>query len=224
VTLQLPSQRTRPPHRPQGWSRFGGVGRLQEPSHSRFPPHRPQGAPVIVRVSQTPAPLQIRVLMLMPGPQPGIPHIVPAASRRHAPAPSHPFEQASSGQAPPGSAVPGPTFAQVPSCPGNAHDLQLPAQAVAQQRPCAQTPLAQSLPRWQTSPVGRLPQVPFRQTNPDAHWLSAVQLVRQPLPLHPWKGVHIWAAGTRQSPSAQVPAAVAVVPSQRASRQTVPSR
>ena len=61
----------------------------------------------------------------------------------------------------------------------------MPLQALAQHRPCAQTPLVQSPPRVQTAPLGRLPQSPAAQTLPLAHWLSLPQLVRQRLPLQP---------------------------------------
>jgi len=45
-----------------------------------------------------------------------------------------------------GSAPPAGTAVQVPSVPASAHDTQLAVQAVAQQTPCEQMPLAHSMP------------------------------------------------------------------------------
>ena len=74
---------------------------------------------------------------------------------------------------------------QSPSRPGTAHDLQVPPQAVAQQRPCAQMVLSHCEPPVQTAPSGFLPQSPAVQKLPLLHWESPLQLLRQALPLHP---------------------------------------
>lgn len=75
--------------------------------------------------------------------------------------------------------------------------MQVPVQAVEQQTPCWQWPLAQSLPRPQGSPAGFLPQEPFWQVAPLAQSVSVVQLFEQRAPLHlngaqdcPAGGVH----------------------------------
>ena len=76
-------------------------------------------------------------------------HVVPAAYLRHAPLPLHEpsvpqLDAIWSGHWPIGS-CPAGTDAQVPAVPASAHDTQVPAHAVAQQTPCAQTLCAQSL-------------------------------------------------------------------------------
>jgi hypothetical protein len=156
------------------------------------------------------------LLTLLPA-QAEAPQEVPARSRRHPPAPSQPFEQASSRQMPAGSAAPVGTFTQAPSCPGTAHDLQVPLQAPAQQRPWAHTLLTHSALPVQMAPFGFLPQLPALHTFPFEHWASLEQLPRQALPLQPRKGAQVRAAGSRQLPPMQTPAAVWVlaVPSHR---------
>jgi hypothetical protein len=177
----------------------------------------------VSRVSQPPPSLHTRLLTL-PLLQPEPPQEVPGFSRRQAPAPSQPFEQASSRQVPLGSAPPTGTSEQTPSLPLSAHERQVPPQALLQQRPCAQKLLTHSLALLHTAPSGRLPQSPPEQTLPPAHWLSLPQLVRQRPPLQPRKGAQERAPGVRQSPLLQVPAGVSVLssPSQLGSRQTVP--
>ncbi len=61
------------------------------------------------------------------------------------------------------------TFVQVPSVPASPHDWQVPAQAVAQQKPCWQKPVMHSDEAPQAMPVGFLVQTPATQT------LGAVQ-------------------------------------------------
>jgi hypothetical protein len=53
------------------------------------------------------------------------------------------------------SSVAAGTFEQTPSvvAPGNAHDLQVPWQALAQQTPCSQKPVAHSLAAPQVTPL-----------------------------------------------------------------------
>jgi hypothetical protein len=53
---------------------------------------------------------------------------------------------------------PAGTLLHVPSTPVSAHDLHVAVQAVAQQTPCAQMPLAQSVFAVQVVPLGRLVQ------------------------------------------------------------------
>ena len=79
-------------------------------------------------------------------------------------------------QTPAGSVPPDGTAAQEPAAPGSAHDMQVPAQAVAQQTPCAQFPLWQSGPCWQRAPFGLSPHEPLGlQYWPCAQSLSVVQ-------------------------------------------------
>jgi hypothetical protein len=66
-------------------------------------------------------------------------------------------------QTPWGSAAPRATDVQVPSEVDSAQLRQLPVQAVAQQTPSAQKPVAHSLPAAQGWPSALAPQLPFTQ-------------------------------------------------------------
>jgi hypothetical protein len=63
-----------------------------------------------------------------------------------------------------GSVAPAGTGVQVPALPVSAHDMQVDAQAVAQQIPCAQIPVAHSVPPAQAAPVDFSPHDPPVQT------------------------------------------------------------
>jgi hypothetical protein len=63
-------------------------------------------------------------------------------------------------QRPAGSAAPIGTAEQMPAPPGSAHDMHDPVHAVAQQTPCAQIALWQSVPDWQAAPLGLRPHEP----------------------------------------------------------------
>ena len=68
--------------------------------------------------------------------------------------------------------------------PVSAHDMQLSAQAVRQQTPCAQNPLLHSGPAPHTAPSGFRPQLDDVQTLPVVQSVDVVQDARQLLPLH----------------------------------------
>jgi hypothetical protein len=159
-----------------------------------------------------------------PSAQRALPHDELTGSRWQPPLPSQPLVQAPSEQVPVGSAPRAGTLAQRPSCPGSAHDLHDPLQAVAQQRPWAHWPLAHWPPELQEAPSGRFPQSPITHTLPDVHCESLPQLVAQRLPLQPRWGAQLRAPGTEQRPPWQVPAGVSALSpaSQRADWQTVP--
>src|SRR5262249_12854874 len=96
-----------------------------------------------------------------------IPHTVPAAYLRQAPAPSHcpsspPVAMPASLHWPSGS-MPSGTFLHVPSLPGTAHDRQVPVQALMQHLPCAQNIEKHSSSLPQFAPSGFLPQLPLTQ-------------------------------------------------------------
>jgi hypothetical protein len=63
-----------------------------------------------------------------------------------------------------GSAPPAGTGVQAPALPVSAHDRHVDAQAVAQQIPWAQIPVAHSVPRAQAAPVDFSPHEPPVQT------------------------------------------------------------
>ena len=87
------------------------------------------------RSIHAPLALQTRRIREPAAPQLAAPHDEFTGSRRQPPLPSQPLVQVPAVHMPVGSAPRAGTLAQVPSCPGSAHDLQDPAQAVAQQRP-----------------------------------------------------------------------------------------
>jgi hypothetical protein len=99
-----------------------------------------------VAVRHVPMPLHVRAGVNVDALQAAATHTVPAACSRHAPAPlqkpscAHVLAAAAahwfSGSSPLG------TLVQAPVVPGSAHDWQTPVHAVAQQTPCAQTPIA----------------------------------------------------------------------------------
>jgi hypothetical protein len=127
---------------------------------------------------------------------------------------------------PAGSAPPAAIGEQVPAAPDadNAHDIQVPLQAVAQQTPCAQTPLLHSVPPEQTAPFVLSPHEPEMQEAGIAQSPSAAQVALQALMPHP-NGKQDDEAGTTQVPApSQVPPGVKVVPlaGQAAPWQAVP--
>ena len=68
---------------------------------------------------------------------------------------------------------------QVPPVPVSEHDMQVPVQAVWQQTPCAQMPLAQSVPAMHAAPRGYLPQLPPVQTFPAEQSAFVLQVALQ---------------------------------------------
>lgn len=86
-------------------------------------------------------------------------------------------------QASAGSGAPVATDVQVPRVPVSAHETQEPAQAVAQQIPCAQLPDRHSPLVEQAAPVGLRPQEALVQTFPVEQLASALQLEKQRVPL-----------------------------------------
>jgi hypothetical protein len=118
---------------------------------------------------------------------------VPSAYRRQPPEPSQvpsvpqllgPWSwQARAGSVVPaarGSRVPERTGVQVPRAPAEAQYWQRPAQAVLQQTPSTQLPLAHWSPLVQVWPLPRGPQLPLLQTLGATQSASAVQLCLQP--------------------------------------------
>ena len=133
-------------------------------------------------------PLQVRAGVNVVPVHVGATHCVPAAYRRHAPLPLH--EPSVLQLVVPRSlhwlsgSMPFGTLVQAPTVPASAQDWQVPPQAVSQQTPCAQMPLAQSVPAAHVAPLGRFVQTPLMQMFGDTQSASAVQFVRQAAPLH----------------------------------------
>jgi hypothetical protein len=153
---------------------------------------------------------------------------VPAAYSRQAPRPSHTPSRPQLGARwswhwPVGSAAPAGTGVHTPADWGRAQDTHDPAQAPAQQTPCAQMPEAHSvgLLALQGSPLGLRPQLPRTQTLGVAHSVSVAQAWPQRLPLQRL-GVQLRVA-VAQAPFRQVPMAYRLAEaSQLSAWQTVP--
>jgi len=135
----------------------------------------------IVAAWQVPVPLQDRDDVSVELVHVAAPHCVPAVYSRQ---PPEPLQKPSVPQLfMPWSAhwfsgsVPVGTLAHVPSDPASAHDWQVPAQAVAQQVPCAQNPVWHSPGAPQAMPVGFFVHAPATQTFGAVQSASAVHEV-----------------------------------------------
>ena len=125
---------------------------------------------------------------------------------------------------PVGSVPPAVIGVQVPALPCSAHDMHLEPQVVAQQAPCAQTPLPHSVPPAQTAPSGLRPQEPALQEAGGAQSASAVQdelhtaapqangaqeldigVTQVPAPSQVAAGVNVVPAGGQLAPAQGVP-------------------
>jgi hypothetical protein len=119
------------------------------------------------------------------------------------------------------------TFEQVPSVGASAHDLHVPWQALAQQTPCSQKPVAHSLAAPHVAPLALSTQVVPLQVAGDT---QSVELVagEQPVLQTPLVVSHVSEPGQVPAVAApQVPApsqvrcVVKVAPVQAAATQTV---
>jgi hypothetical protein len=142
------------------------------------PLHAKGAQDCVLAARHVPAPSQVRdsVAVEVPAGQVGAAHTVPAAYSWQPPTPSQApvrpqLAAPASLQVPVGSAEPDGTGAQVPSADDSAQDMQLPAQAVRQQTPCAQKPVAHSVPSPQVAPGDLRPHEP--PTHTDGDWQSA---------------------------------------------------
>jgi hypothetical protein len=175
-----------------------------------------------------PMPSQREAARAMPPLQVLLAQTVPAAYSRQAPRPSHTPSRPQLGARwswhwPVGSAAPAGTGVHTPADWGRAQDTHDPAQAPAQQTPCAQMPEAHSvgLLALQGSPLGLRPQLPRTQTLGVAHSVSVAQAWPQRLPLQRL-GVQLRVA-VAQAPFRQVPMAYRLAEaSQLSAWQTVP--
>jgi len=104
-------------------------------------------------------------------------------------------------QPPAGSGIPVGTSVQTPSVPDSAHDRHEPAQAVAQQIPCAQVAERHSALVEQEAPSGLRPHELFAQTFPAEHSALVAQEAKHFEPLQA-KGAQAMASGAAQFPLA----------------------
>ena len=82
-------------------------------------------------------------------------------------------------QVPVGSAPSAGTGAQVPAVAASAQDRQVPVQAVRQQTPCAQMPVAHSVPSLQAPPGDLRPHEPLLHTEGDTQSASDAHVALQ---------------------------------------------
>jgi hypothetical protein len=114
---------------------------------------------------------------------------VPAGYRWQAPASHIPFVPQLDGlwtaHVPEGSGALVATFTHCPIAPVSAQDLQAPAQALEQHTPCAQNPVAHSLPSEQNAPTSFLPHELATQVFGATQSELLPHEVKQRAPLHP---------------------------------------
>jgi hypothetical protein len=156
-----------------------------------------------VTVWQVPVPLQVRAGVKVDPVQVAATQVVPAAYRRHAPAPLH-WPSVLQAAVPRSAhwlsgSVPNGTLVQVPTVPASAHDWQVPPQAVPQQTPCAQLPVRHSPPAPQATPLAFLAQLPPMQVKGATQWASVVHVVRHAVPPQAY-GSHIDVVAAWQVP------------------------
>jgi hypothetical protein len=181
---------------------------------------------VVVPVWQVPDPLQVRAEVAVLPVQLAIAHWVPLAYSRQ---PPEPLQKPSVMQLAAPASVhwfsgswPAGTFVQVPMVLLSAHDWQLPAQAVAQQTPCAHWLLAHSAPVVHAVPLVFLVHTPPMQTLGVLQSASTVQVVLH-APVLQAKGSQLVVVAAWQVPvPLQLRADVSVAPVQVAVAQLVP--
>jgi hypothetical protein len=154
----------------------------------RLLPHAYAPHDDVVVVWQVPVPLQVRAGVNVDPVQLAATQVVPLAYSRQVPPPSQvpsvPQLAAPMSAHWPSGSWPAGTSTQVPAVPVIEQDRQLPVQAVRQQAPCSQKPLAHSAVVAQVAPFGFFPQLPPVQTLGATQSASAVQVTRH-APLGP---------------------------------------
>jgi hypothetical protein len=121
--------------------------------------------------------------------------------------------------------IPAGTLVHVPPLPGSAHDLQVPAQVVAQQTPVAQMLELHSASAPQVAPSGFLPQLPLTQVAGGTQSVSFMHVVAHwPFVPH-MNGAQDCDPAVGQAPPwpSQRPADVSVEPLQPAVWHIVPA-
>jgi len=119
-------------------------------------------------------------------------------------------------------AWPAGTGEQVPALPVSAHDWQVPAQAVAQQTPCAQIPDRQTDPDAQAEPFGNWPQLPLLHVFGETQSLLLAQVVLHAAVPQTYGAQGPVVAARHVPAPSQVRACVSVEPAHEAAPQTVP--
>jgi hypothetical protein len=110
-----------------------------------------------------------------------------------------------------------------PTEPASAHDLQVPVQAVAQQKPCAQKPELHSASAAHAALIGLRPQLPLLQVLGDAQSAAVVHDILHALLPHAY-GAQLDEVAVWQVPvPLQVRAGVNVVPEQVGATHCVPA-
>jgi hypothetical protein len=210
------------------------VATVQLILQAETPSHRYGLQGLVVAALQLPTPSQVRGVVKVEAPVGQLPatHWVPIEYRWQLPLPSHvpsvpQVDAAVVVQR--ASSVAAGTFEQMPSvvAPGNAHDLHVPRQALAQQTPCSQKPVAHSLSAPQPTPLALSTQAVPLQTAGDTQsveLVAGVQLVLQtPLAVsHASRPGQVPVVAGEQVPApSQVRCVVKVAPVQAAATHTV---
>ena len=132
-------------------------------------------------------PLQVRADVSVEPVQLAAAHCVPAAYRRHAPAPLQKPSLPQVAMPPsvhwPRGSMPFGTFEHVPSVPATAHERHVPVQVVRQQTPCSQRPELHWAGAVQVAPGGSRPQLPLLHVFGDAQSAVVPQVMRHAPPV-----------------------------------------
>jgi hypothetical protein len=191
------------------------------------PPHRYGAHETGSAIRQVPAPLQVRAGVAVDSLHAAGAQVVAPEYERQAPAPSQvpslPQVIAPSSAHWFSGSVPLAASMHCPSLPAIAHDLQVPAQAVVQQTPCAQIADAHSVPAVHEAPGGFGPQLPFTQAAPATQSAAVAQVERHlPSPPHRYWPHELPVAAPHSPAPSHSAANVTVEPAQLGALQIVP--
>jgi hypothetical protein len=199
------------PHEP--FVHTAGAAQSRSPVHAALqtlPPHWKGKHELAAGVTQAPLPSHVEpgVNVVVPGRQLEPAHAVPCEYFWQVPPWHLPVRPQLAGplstQISAGSGAPFGTARHVPRVPGNAHDEHAPEQADSQQTPCAQNPVWHSAASEHEAPRIFLPHELPLQTLGETQFASAVQALKQVLPLH------VYGAHGSESGGAHCPVAVHV--------------
>ena len=181
----------------------------------------------VVVIWQVPVPLHVRGGVYVDPAQLCCTQTVPLAYIRQPPPPSHapslPQVEGSLVAHWPSGSSPAGTSVQAPSAAARPQDRHAPVQAVRQQVPCSQKPLAHSAAVVHDAPLVRLPQLPALQTLGATQSSSAPHVIRQaPVVPHRYAPQFVAVEVPQVPAPSQVRAGVNVVPLHVDAAQVVP--
>jgi hypothetical protein len=196
--------------------------------HVMLVPHRNGAHGCVVPATHVPVPLHSEASFCVDPVHEPAAHEVPLAYKRQAPAPLHdpsvPHEEAPRSAHWLSGSWPAGTFEQTPAVPARLHAWHGPGQALSQQRPCSQAPVAHSAALAHAAPPLFFMHVPPMQESFIAQSVATAHVVVQAVGPQ-MNGVHACTAPGTQTPA---PSHFAVARSEAAvhvgGEQVVPDR